>query len=291
MGLLSIFQRNKPAAAMPSKPGRGGKSAARQAPLSNSQNPADTAEAVREARARARRRLMGATVLLLVGVIGFPLLFETQPRPIPVDLPIEIPARNAPGVVDATATARPHGGASTVTGPDADVSASALAASSAAPESVTYDTRPAASAPVATRVGDASASAVLSASSVASAKPTPVAHVAAPVPAPVRPAAPPSLSPLALLAGAPATRPSDPAAAAAGRFVVQVGAFADDAKIREVRAKVEKIGLKTYTQQVDTPGGRRVRVRVGPYATKAEADRVATKIKADGLPAAAVLAL
>ena len=95
MGLLSIFQRNKQASAQPVK-GRGGRSAARQAPLANTQNPADTAEAVREARARARTRLMGATVLLLVGVIGFPLLFETQPRPIPVDLPIEIPARNAP---------------------------------------------------------------------------------------------------------------------------------------------------------------------------------------------------
>ena len=105
MGLLSIFQRNKQASAAQAPKGRGGKSAARQAPLANTQNPADTAEAMREVRARARTRLMGATVLLLMGVIGFPLLFETQPRPIPVDLPIEIPARNAPGVVDASSHA------------------------------------------------------------------------------------------------------------------------------------------------------------------------------------------
>jgi DedD protein len=111
----------------------------------------------------------------------------------------------------------------------------------------------------------------------------PPAHVAA-VPLPA--SAP---SPALLLAGATPARPSD-AVANGGRFVVQVGAFADDAKIHEVRAKVEKIGLKTYTQQVETPGGKRVRVRVGPYATKAEADRIASKIKADGLPAA-VLAL
>src|ERR1700759_2541326 len=104
MGLLSIFQRNKQTSAQAPK-GRGGKSAGRQAPLANAQNPADTADALREVRARARTRLMGATVLLLVGVIGFPLLFETQPRPIPVDLPIEIPARNAPGVVDASSHA------------------------------------------------------------------------------------------------------------------------------------------------------------------------------------------
>ena len=45
-------------------------------------------------RRRARHRLIGAAVLVLVGVIGFPLLFDTQPRPIAVDIPIEIPDRN-----------------------------------------------------------------------------------------------------------------------------------------------------------------------------------------------------
>ena len=329
MGLLSIFQRNKQTAAKPSKSGRGGKSAARQAPLANPRNPADTAEAVREARARARRRLMGATVLLLIGVIGFPLLFETQPRPIPVDLPIEIPARNAPGVVDATSTTRPHGSASTATTLSSTAgSGSPLVASGPTPESVSYDARPSAAAPAsspastppahrsafaslaaaltpsAARTSDVPASvaavSALPVPTVEQARPAPrqvkapapsataLAAVAAPRLAPVVPASMPS--PAAILAGAPSTKPSD-AVAAGGRFVVQVGAFADDTKIREVRAKVEKIGLKTYTQQVDTPGGKRVRVRVGPYATKAEADRIASKIKADGLPAAAVLAL
>jgi len=338
MGLLSIFQRNKQTAAKPETSGRGGKSPARQAPLANTRNPADTAEAVREARARARRRLMGATVLLLIGVIGFPLLFETQPRPIPVDLPIEIPARNAPGVGDATSTARPHGSASTATPLSSTAgSGPTLAAAGPTPESVSYDARPSAAAPAAdpastppahrsafaslaaaltpsaARTSDVPASAAtvsaLPGSTVAQARPAPrpvkapaasattLAAVAAPrptpaphlaAPAPVVPASPPS--PAAILAGVPSTKPSD-AVAAGGRFVVQVGAFTDDTKIREVRAKVEKIGLKTYTQQVDTPGGKRVRVRVGPYATKAEADRIASKIKADGLPAAAVLAL
>ena len=42
-------------------------------------------------RKRARHRLIGTATLVLVGVIGFPLLFDTQPRPIAVDIPIEIP--------------------------------------------------------------------------------------------------------------------------------------------------------------------------------------------------------
>ncbi len=320
MGLLSIFQRNKQAAAAQAPKGRGAKSAARQAPLANTQNPADAAEAMREVRARARTRLMGATVLLLIGVIGFPLLFETQPRPIPVDLPIEIPARNAAAVVDASS--HPAGRVMP--------SAAPLAASVPTPESVSYDARPsaamAASAPAsqpaprsafaslaaaltssssAARASDVAASAAYvapsmggSSSTVAQTKPVKpvkVAAASAPVPASkptthaAGPVLPPPLaasrpSPAAILADTAAAKPSD-AAANGGRFVVQVGAFLDDAKVHEARNKVEKLGLKTYTQPVDTPTGKRIRVRVGPYATKADADKIATKLKADGLQA------
>ena len=50
-----------------------------------------------------------------------------------------------------------------------------------------------------------------------------------------------------------------PAAAAAdgkaARYVVQVGAFTDPGALRDLRAKVEKLGLKTYTQSIDTEAG------------------------------------
>ena len=39
--------------------------------------------AVQAARDQARRRLLGAAVLLGIGIIGFPLVFQTQPRPLP----------------------------------------------------------------------------------------------------------------------------------------------------------------------------------------------------------------
>jgi DedD protein len=53
-----------------------------------------------------------------------------------------------------------------------------------------------------------------------------------------------------------------------------------------VRLKVEHGGLKTYTQVAETKDGRRIRVRVGPFATKAEAEKAAEKIKKLSLPAA-----
>ena len=64
-------------------------------------------ESVEAMRRRARHRLIGAAVLVLAGVIGFPLLFDTQPRPIPVNVPIQIPdqANAAPEVVSGSQVA------------------------------------------------------------------------------------------------------------------------------------------------------------------------------------------
>lgn len=76
----------------------------------------------------------------------------------------------------------------------------------------------------------------------------------------------------------------------AARFVVQAGAYSDAAALREARQKVEKLGMKTYTQVVDAESGARTRVRVGPFATRDEAEKAAARIKGSGL-AANVLSL
>ena len=100
----------------------------------------------------------------------------------------------------------------------------------------------------------------------------------------------------ALLDGKPATPSgaSAPAPAAsdakAGRFVVQAGAYTDANALREARQKVEKLGMKTYTQVVETESGARTRVRVGPFVTRDEAEKAAARIKGSGL-AASILSL
>ena len=78
-------------------------------------------------------------------------------------------------------------------------------------------------------------------------------------------------------------------AEAPGRYVVQVGAFSDSAAARETRQKVEKLGLKTYTQVAETAQGSRIRVRIGPFASREEADRVLAKLKAAGASAVVLL--
>ena len=67
---------------------------------------------------------------------------------------------------------------------------------------------------------------------------------------------------------------------------MQVGAFADANAARDARQKVEKLGLKTYTQVVETSSGKRIRVRVGPFASRDEAEKASSKIKSAGMSSA-----
>lgn len=90
----------------------------------------------------------------------------------------------------------------------------------------------------------------------------------------------------ALLEGRPVDAPAPASRSDEGRFIVQVGAFSDDNKVREIRQKLEGMGLRTYTQVVQTGGTRATRVRVGPFASRAEADRAAERVKGASLPAA-----
>jgi DedD protein len=253
------FLRSKPkpdAAAVPLRPASARAERARAAAAEGE------GTEVAAARTRARRRLVGALVLLVIGIVGFPVLFETQPRPLPLDTPFELPRREG-SVVAPPAPNKPR--PVPVLPADAGTEV-AVDAPSATP----------AFAPAAA----ASAAAVQAAPTVAIAPvvvpPTPV-PAAAPAPA-VRA---PTLAPATVAPAAAAPAPAAPA----GRFVVQVGAYSDPATLREARAKVEKLGLKTYTQVIDSDSGKRTRVRLGPFATREEADAAAAKVKRTGLPA------
>ncbi|CAN7614003.1 SPOR domain-containing protein [Polaromonas sp. LjRoot131] len=253
---------------------RGGSNAASNA------GPAAQPESVEVMRKRAKHRLIGSAVLVLIGVVGFPLLFDTQPRPIPVDIPIEIPGKGTvkPLAVPPAPAATAPAPAATAT-PASAPADKVAAAASLAPKEEILPSKPAAAASAPAAVKPEAKPEVKPA-----AKPEPK-PVAKPEPKPVANADAARAS--ALLNGntpPPAAKPA--AAEAEGRLVVQVGAFADVAKAREARLKLEKAGLKTYTQVAETKDGKRIRVRVGPFATKAEAEKAAGKIKSLDLPAA-----
>lgn len=244
MGLFSFLKRDDAAeAAAPKKSAKSGAKAS-------------AAEDVQVLRVRARRRLIGAAVLVAAGVVGFPLIFETQPRPIPVDLPIDIPRKDtAPPL--AVPAREPLAQAEPASVPAVEPPASA---STAAPAELKPVDKP------------------------------PVKLAEKPAEKPVEKPADKPKAPAndgaraqALLEG---RQPLASAPAAAARFIVQVGAFSENKAAQEVRLKVERLGLKTYAQAVDTSDGRRIRVRLGPFASRDEAERAAAKIRGAGLPGA-----
>jgi DedD protein len=232
----------------------------------DSQEP--TADSVEVVRRRARQRLIGAAVLVLIGVIGFPLLFDSQPRPVPVDIAIEIPSR---------AAVKP--GAPIAAPPAAVPAAPATAAPAVVPAQASLQDKEEIVAPARPAGGAAGAS----------------TQAPNPAPAPVAPVAPAKAKADAKpdakaenksekRAEAKSDSKSD-AAKGESRIVVQVGAYADEGKVREVRQKLEKAGFKTYTQVAETGEGKRTRVRVGPFASRTEAEKAAAKIKSLNLPA------
>lgn len=230
------------------------------------------------ARKSARRRLIGAAVLLAVGVIGFPLLFETQPRPLPVDTPFLLPEGSGRKVTAAVAPASPKlpPDAGLESGPTSPAAAGPLVTSApAANGNVTVPLSPAASS---VRASEATAptppTRVAQPPAKASAPATKVSEAVVPAPSASRP-----------VAAKPQVAPAEAALIGTGRFVVQVGAYNDAERLRAARQKLEKLGLKSYTQDVETASGKRTRVRVGPFSTRKEADLAASKVKANGMQA------
>jgi len=207
--------------------------------------------AVQAARDQARRRLLGAAVLLGIGIIGFPLVFQTQPRPLPVDIPIDIPNREQAPPLGSAGSAATQGAGGAASTPVAKVPPSSAAAAVQQP-------------PVEPAIPP-------SATAVVAATPSPPAPVEVEV-------LPPSKGERAKDSGKDADKDR-------GRFIVQAGSYTDLDTVREVRQKLERMGIKTYTQAAVIEGVTRVRVRVGPFSSRQEAQEVQAKIKAAGVAA------
>ena len=206
---------------------------------------------VQTARTQARRRLVGALVLMAAGVIGFPVLFETQPRPLPVDLPIVLAEGAAPRSVSA-ASSRPLPTLPPDAGSEATLEAAPVPAPLSAASQAAMPVDPASSPQRAAPSVDVVLPALASAPSRPQAAGPDAGKPNGARSEPAKPEPP-----------KPAKPPSSPEVAP-GRFVVQVGAYNDAERLKAARQKVDKLGYKSYTQDIElvrTPAGKRPRRR------------------------------
>jgi len=107
----------------------------------------------------------------------------------------------------------------------------------------------------------------------------PIAPMPMPAPAPAPVAAAPTPAP----APVPAPQPR-PVVPATGRFVVQVGAFAQEPNAKELQARLTKIGQQSYVDRSATL----YRVRIGPFQTREQAIAARAKLEAAGISAIVV---
>jgi DedD protein len=280
---------------------------------------ADNADhAVEELKRKARRRLVGAIVLALAAAVILPLLLEKEPKPLGDDVSVQIPPVDEGKFVNRL-TGR-GGDAKTSAKPGAKVDAKAetkagnataesrpATGASTAPATASPATA-AATAPMPTNVPPPKKSlteaeqSVLSPAAKPAAKPEPkpapepkaqttpeaTGVAAAPdatVPATVAVVAAPQAEPMA----APADSAATPAKA--DGFVVQLAAFADDKGANALAGKLRKAGYASaYVEPVETSRGTLWRVRVGGYATRADADAARAKLKVDGYAGMVALA-
>jgi DedD protein len=201
-----------------------------------------------EIRRRGRQRLIGAVTLVALLVVFVPMLLDSEPRPTRDQPALAIPPKNGVAPLPAPPAApKPAATTSATTTPS--TTPSAVAAKPQAPAAAVVEPRKPASQ--------------------------------AATPAPASPSAPASPTvPAAPSAPAATQQATDPRLTG---FAVQVGAFRDEAKLKQAREKLAAAGVVHYTERLDTKSGPLTRLRAGPFATREAAEGALVSIKRGAL--------
>ena len=213
-----------------------------------------------ELRRRARRRLVGAIALVLGLVLIPPWIMDLEPKPVATNLTVEIPKQGTGGLKTPIMPPSP---ASPASGKAPD------RAPAPAPGATQEVPRPPDVKPDSGLPGERS---------------RPETAKAAPKPATVARAAP----------AESARKPADTKRAEAilneELFVVPLGAFANKENVKQLEARLSKVGVKYFTETVTTPAGEQTRVRAGPFPSRDVAEQTREKLKTLGLSPGAVIA-
>jgi DedD protein len=251
---------------------------------------------------RARRRLVGAIALVLAAVIGLPMIFDSEPKPVADDITIQIPPKDKPA---------PKGADMNQSAPS--LSTIAASASLDPKEEVIKTSNGSTGSATAMNAGGAVIAAVArngendkqsaSAKTTSTDKQNGEAHkpeskqeLMHPETASIKADKKVEAKPAAQkLNDAHKSKDKAKNSAASsdvgksntdknsGKFMLQVAALMTKEKINELQGKLKKAGFTTSAQKVATEAGVSTRIRVGPYSTKEEAERARAKLVKIGL--------
>lgn len=219
---------------------------------------------------RARRRLVGAVAFASVVTVVLPMIMDHQPRQVVQEVEIRIPGQDekpfapkfavspvdkAPQKIEPIADSAPPDASGKGVGAD-DVAGKPAAKAIESP---------------AEKPADKASGKAPEKSEKPASKPE----------KPASDASTEAKRAAAILAGQ--TSATNEAAAKSGEFVILIGAFANEENVRNLRAKLAEKNVKTYVEPLDTPGGKKTRVRAGPFASREAADKALEKMKQVGV--------
>lgn len=228
---------------------------------------------------RARHRLIGAVALCLLAAIVVPRLLDSEPTRAPADVAIVIPSRDTPLPARADAKGEGMRAASAVV--RGAVEGAELVGKDGAAR--VAEAKPAEAKGGDTKGGDTKVTdtkAVDSKAADAKAVDTKAADTKA---AKAEPRKDASKDEIGQLADAAQAR-----AKGDGRYLLQVGAYANESGAATVVERVQATGLRAFTEKIKTDRGDRVRVRVGPFTSRDVAEQARGQLQAAGVQAALI---
>jgi DedD protein len=221
-----------------------------------------------------KKRLIGASVLIVLAIIFLPMLFDgsepVRSDSVQLDIPVP-PQRDFETRVVPLDQPVPSTGMADAIGVTEPIDSGGQDSSLTPAPVLTDEPVAAVAAPAAPRV-DAVSGETVGGGETASNTASPAAPTTttATAPAPVVTAAP-----------APVVAPpaAAPVAAASGRFMVNIGSYANTANASQLESALRAAGLAVRSEGVSVDGKPARRLRLGPYATRALAENARIKAK------------
>jgi DedD protein len=68
-----------------------------------------------------------------------------------------------------------------------------------------------------------------------------------------------------------------------GSRVIRIGAFANPENAKQLQSRLAAAGVNAYAEVIDTPEGKKTRVRAGPFQTREAAEKALGKMKGIGV--------
>ncbi|MBK6357383.1 MAG: SPOR domain-containing protein [Betaproteobacteria bacterium] len=224
---------------------------------------------------RARRRLVGAIFFVSVVAVVLPMVMDHEPRQTVQDVEIRIPGQDEKPFAPKFAAAPVERAAPKPAEPP--VSAAAVS-----PEAAVLDPSVKPTARIVEVAKDARQAEKPVEKPVVKPEKAPEKAAAKTPEKPLeKPKAEDAKRAAAILAGQAAE--TKPAAAKAGEYLVLIGAFSNEANVKNLKAKLGEEGIKTYSEPLDTPQGKKTRVRAGPFASREAAEKALERMKRIGV--------